>query len=108
MAAPYSDDLRQKAIDAVDRGERKSQVCRLLKLSRNTLDTWLKLRQQTGSVGAKRDYQRGPSPKIADLDAFRQFAEKNGHLTQQEMAQHWQTPVSDVTIGKTLKRIHFT
>jgi hypothetical protein len=28
MASSYSDDLRQKAVDAVDRGERKSQVCR--------------------------------------------------------------------------------
>jgi transposase-like protein len=38
MAAPYSYDLRQKAIEAVKRGERKSDVCRMLKLSRNTLD----------------------------------------------------------------------
>ncbi|MDY6939079.1 MAG: helix-turn-helix domain-containing protein, partial [Cyanobacteriota bacterium] len=42
MPAPYSDDFRQKAIAAVKRGERKIEICRLLKISRNTLDLWLK------------------------------------------------------------------
>lgn len=37
MAAPYSYDLRSKAIEAVKRGERKTNVCRMLKISRNTL-----------------------------------------------------------------------
>lgn len=108
MAAPYSDDLRQKVIDRVDQGERKSHVCRLFKLSRNTLDSWLERRKQTGSISANRAYQRGPEPKIKDLEAFRQFAQQNGHLTQHDMAAHWQEPVSDVTIGKALKRIRFT
>ena len=108
MASPYSDDLRQKAVGAVARGERKSQVCRMLNISRNTLDLWLKRRQRTGSVGAIRDYRHGPQPKINDLEAFREFAERHGHLTQQDMAQHWAEPISDRTMGKALKRIAFT
>lgn len=108
MAFPYSDDLRQKAVDAVDRGERKSQVCRLLNISRNTLDLWLKRRQQTGTVGAIRDYRRGPQSKIADLEQFREFVQQHGHLSQQDMAEQWTEPISDRTIGKALKRIEFT
>lgn len=108
MASPYSEDLRQKAVDAVDRGERKIQVCRMLNISRNTLDLWLKRRQQTGSIRANRDYLHGPQPKITDLDAFRAFAERHGHLSQQDMAQQWTEPISDRTIGKALKRIEFT
>ena len=108
MASPYSDDLRQKAVDAVDGGERKSQVCRMLNISRNTLDLWLKRRQRTGSVREIRDYRHGPQPKINDLEAFRDFAERHGHLTQQDMAQHWAEPISDRTMGKALNRIAFT
>ena len=52
MSAPYSYDLRTKAIEAVKRGERKSDVCRMLKLSRNTLDLWLKRQEQTGNCRA--------------------------------------------------------
>ncbi|NER84491.1 MAG: hypothetical protein F6K42_34195, partial [Leptolyngbya sp. SIO1D8] len=40
MPAPYSLDLRQKAIAAVDRGEKKSHVSTLFHISRNTLDLW--------------------------------------------------------------------
>ena len=36
MPAPYSKDLRQKAIAAVELGERKIDVSWMLKLSRNT------------------------------------------------------------------------
>lgn len=36
MPAPYSDDLRQKALNAVKRGERKTDVSRMLKISRNS------------------------------------------------------------------------
>jgi hypothetical protein len=35
MPAPYSLDLRQKAVEAVDRGERKSHVCKTLDLIGN-------------------------------------------------------------------------
>ena len=107
MPAAYSLDLRLKALAAVDRGERKSHVSRTLGISRNTLDLWLKRREQTGSPAAK-VYRHGPAPKIDDLDAFREFAEREGHHTALEMAQLWPDSISDVTLGKALKRIEFT
>jgi transposase len=36
MPAPYSYDLRRKAIEAVRSGERKIEVCRMFNISRNT------------------------------------------------------------------------
>ncbi|AKE64805.1 hypothetical protein MYAER_3588 [Microcystis aeruginosa NIES-2549] len=108
MAAPYSDDLRQKAVSAVERGEKKSHVCRTLNISRNTLDIWLKRKKQTGTVAAKTNYRRGPKPQIDDLEAFQKFAEQYGHLTQEKMAQKWANPVSRMRIGQALKRIGFT
>lgn len=108
MPAPYSDDLRQKVLDAIDSGNRKSQVSRLFNISRNTIDLWLKQREATGLVTAKRQYRRGPQPKITDLEQFRVFAQKYGHLTQQDMAQQWVERISDRTIGTALKRIGFT
>ena len=68
MAAPYSYDLRQKAIEAVKRGERKSDVCRMLKISRNTLDLWLKREEQTGDYRAITNFQKGCRHKIADWE----------------------------------------
>ena len=41
-------DLRKKAIEAVKKGEKKVNVCRLLQISRNTLDLWIKREKNTG------------------------------------------------------------
>lgn len=107
MTAAYSIDLRKKAVSAVDRGEKKSHVCRTLNISRNTLDQWLKRREEEGSL-APEEYQRGPKPKIDDLEAFKAFAETHGHLTQKEMSKKWVKPVSRVLIGKAMRKLNFT
>nr|WP_322742598.1 transposase [Synechocystis salina] len=54
------------------------------------------------------DYHRGPQPKINDLDKFKEFAQKKGHLTQKQMAEKWPEPVSSTRIDKALKKIDFT
>ncbi len=48
MSAPYSYDLRKEAIEVIKRGYKKVNVCGLLKISRNTLDLWLKRDKETG------------------------------------------------------------
>ena len=108
MPAPYDLDLRQKAIAAVERGERKSDVARLFDISRNTLDLWLKRKAETGSPAAKTDFPRGTRPSIEDLDEFRIFVEENGHLTQKEMVKRWPQPVSASAFARALRKIGFT
>ena len=108
MPAPYDLDLREKAIAAVERGERKSDVARLFDISRNSLDLWLKRKAETGSPAAKTDYPRGTRPTIEDLDEFRAFVEENGHLTQKEMVKRWPQPVSASAFARALRKIEFT
>jgi transposase len=107
MTAAYNIDLREKAVSVIDRGEKKSHVSRILSISRNTLDQWLKRREEKGSL-APAEYRRGLKPKIDDLEAFKAFAEANGHLTQKEMAEKWVKPVSRVIIGKAMRKLNFT
>ena len=57
--SPESDDLRQKASKAVERGERKTDVSRMLNISRNTLDLWLKRKEQEGNCQAITHYSAG-------------------------------------------------
>ncbi|MBE9195312.1 transposase [Synechocystis sp. LEGE 06083] len=68
MPAPYSIELKEKAVSAVEKGEKKSHVCRTLNISRNTLDLWIKKKKETESVAPKRDYERGPRPKIDNIE----------------------------------------
>ncbi|MFQ3613609.1 MAG: helix-turn-helix domain-containing protein, partial [Cyanobacteriota bacterium] len=41
MPPPYSYDVRRKALEAVNQGQRKIDVSRMFNISRNTLDLWL-------------------------------------------------------------------
>ena len=105
MAAPYSYDLRQKAIKAVKRGERKSDVSRMLKLSRNTLDLWLKREEQTGDYRAITNFQKGCRHKISDWERFHEFALKHGDKTQAQMALLWGDNVTQQNISDALGKI---
>jgi transposase len=108
LAAPYSYDLRQKVMQAIDNGMKKSEAARVFSLSRNTIDLWLKRRETTGEFEAKAGYQRGSRHKITDWDSFREFAKENGELTQADMAQAWTGEISRHAIGRGLKTINFT
>jgi transposase len=54
MANPYSYDLRQKVIQAIELDSmKKSEAAQGFGVSRNTIDLWLKRRIETGDDQAK-------------------------------------------------------
>ena len=57
---------------------------------------------------AKINYSRGPKAKIENLEVFREFAQKYGHLTQKQMASLWSKPISKTRIVQALKKIGWT
>ena len=105
MPAPYSYDLRRKAIEAVNRGERKTDVSQMFHISRNTLDLWLKREEQTGDCQAITNYQQGCSHKIRDGERLRAFVQQHGDKTQAQMASLWGDNVSQQNISDALQKI---
>lgn len=102
---PESEDLRQKAIAAVERGERKSDVSRMMNISRNTLDLWLKRKTETGSCQAITHYQQGNRHKITDWQRFGEFVDQHGGKTQEKMASLWGDNVSQQNISDALQKL---
>ena len=49
----YSEDLRLKVLDALDRGMPREEVARVFGISLPSIKRWLKRRRETGRVGAK-------------------------------------------------------
>jgi len=105
MPAPYSYDLRQKAIEAVKRGERKTKVAQMFNISRNPLDLWLKREAETGDCQAITDFQQGCRHQITDWESFRAFAQQHGGKTQAQIASLWGDNVSQQTISRALQKI---
>lgn len=107
MPAPYSYDLRKKAIEAVKRGHKKVHVCRLFKISRNTLNLWLKREKETGDYVAIADKQ-GRHSKIKDEEKFKLFIRENDGKTQIKMAELWGNNITQQNISYACKKLGIT
>lgn len=107
MPKPYSVDLREKAIALVDSNKSIGEVASLLKLARNTVKSWIVLRERTGSLEPAHGYQKGHSHKIKDLDGFKEFVKQHDGDTLEEMAKKLGN-VSDTTVGRMMKKVQFS
>lgn len=108
MPAPYSYDLRRKALEAVKQGQRKIDVSRMFNISRNTLDLWLKREEETGDCRANTGFQQGNRHKITDWERFREFAKQHGDKTQAKLAALWGDHVTQQDISRALRKIGFS
>jgi transposase len=108
MTKPYSYDLRQKVIAAIESGKlNKSEASQLFNISRNTINLWFQRRADTGDIQAKPTSIPGQGQKITDWQKFRGFVEEHSDKTQAEIAQLW-GDISTRTISRALKKIGFT
>jgi transposase len=105
MAAPYSEDMRRKAIAAVKRGERKTDVSQMFGISRNTLDLWLKREAEAGDCRAITNYQQGCRHRITDWERFRAFIEQHGGKTQAQLAALWGEGVTQQNISAAMQKL---
>lgn len=109
MPKPYSLDLRQKVVDAIElNGMTKHEASMAFQLSRNTIDLWLKRKASTGTLAPSSNAPVSPQRKISDLDAFRTFAHQHRDKTQAEMAELWPGEMSQRTISRALQGIGWT
>jgi transposase len=106
MAQPYSNDFRQKVIQAIELdGFKKSQVSQLFNISRNTINLWLQRKAETGDIKPKARQVSQLNVKITDWEKFRAFVKVHGDKTQAEMAELWETEISQRTISRALQKI---
>ncbi len=77
----------------------------MLNISRNTLDLWLKRKEQTGNCQAITNYQQGNRHKIKDWQRFRKFGGQQGGKTQRQMASLWGEGVSQQNISDAMQKI---
>jgi transposase len=112
MGAPYSQDLRWRVLAALDGGMCKMTAHKTFGISRSTIDDWLKLREQTGSVQANTTYHRGRQPALPDTSVVRAFVQKHQQGTLRQMALAWKKEtgqqLSDVTFSSTLRCLGYT
>ena len=75
MPKPYSNDLRQKALDYFKETGHKSKTCEIFKIARTNLDLWSKFEEIQGNANRPHHEKAGRPYKIKDLQAFKSFVE---------------------------------
>lgn len=109
MPKPYSYDLRQKVIQAIELdGLKITEASLIFSISCNTISLWLKRQKATGDFQALPNKPPFHGHKITDWEKFAQFVAENGEKTQVEMAQLWPEDISARTISRALKKIGLT
>ncbi|WP_445115925.1 helix-turn-helix domain-containing protein [Acinetobacter sp. WZC-1] len=101
--AVLSSDLRVRAVKAYERNGNKSQVCRTFNIARTTLDDWIKLKSETGSLEQK-SWVRGKTPGIKDLDEFRLFLEQTSFNTLKELIPLYEQRFGQPILYERLRR----
>src|SRR4028118_1186823 len=101
MAKPYSNDFRQKVMQAIELdGLKKSEASQLFNISRNTINLWCQRQAETGEVKPKPRATGSQSLKINDWEKFEAFVKAHGDKSQSEMAQLWDGDISQPTISR--------
>jgi len=110
MGKAYSVDLRLRVLGALDAGLSKMQAHQTFQISRSTIDDWLKLRAQTGSVQAPE--RRCSGRGLGAQEGFRVFAERHAHSTLEQMRQAWQQEtqqsLSTMSFSRALRERGYT
>ena len=106
-----STDLRTRAIEAYERTGNKSQVCRTFNIARTTLDNWIQLKSETGSLD-QQAWGRGRKHTILDWNAFKAFVEQTSFDTITQLVplyeQHFGKPVDYECLRTSVHRLGLT
>lgn len=111
MGKTYSEDLRMKALAAIDGGQKKMAVHRVLGISRSTLDDWLLLREEQGHV-APLPRQQHARQGFFEALVFAAFAQRHQHATLGQMQEAWESEhgqrLSEKTFSNWLVKLGWT
>ncbi|MGB7340175.1 MAG: IS630 transposase-related protein [Phototrophicaceae bacterium] len=95
MPNGYSTDLRERVLSYYDDNHKQIETCELFGISRSTLNAWLKLREETGSVALKLRPKVRRSRKVDD-EVLTAYIEQHPDAYLREIAQVFEVSISTI------------
>lgn len=108
MPVPYSYDRRKRVIKHYELHSGATLTSQVFHISRSIIYDWKKLKDETGDVKPKANYQRGHGHKIENIDKFRELVKANSGLTLEKMAEKSGINMSIMTCSRALKKLNST
>lgn len=107
---PYSIDLRERVVAAVDRHEgSQRQLARRFGISLSALSSWLRRRRQTGSIAAK-SHGGGHPPALdpTHQQQLRELVRQQPDATLDELTEQLGIPCHRMAIWRTLRKLRIS
>jgi transposase len=105
--SPYSHDLRQRVLDAVERGEGSiRQIARRFVVSLSFVVRLLQIHRRTGSIAPK-PHRGGHPPALGpeELERLRELVRQQPDATLEELRQRLGVPCSTAAICRALDKL---
>ena len=108
----YSIDLRERVLQAVEKGYPRTEIIKLFGVSRATIKRYLKQRRETGAINV-RPIPGRPSRKFAPLQAglvaqLQAYPDATLQMHCQMWEQEHGLRVSTTTMGRAIRRVGWT
>lgn len=109
---PYSVDLRERVLAALERGMSRSVAVVTFQVSRSTIKRWLAQRATVGHLRPGRASGRPRTITLSDEVQLRAQLSDTPDATIPEHTDHWNadrpTPISHWTLGRAIRRLNWT
>ena len=104
---PYSLDLRQRVLAAVDEAKlTRPQIAHLFRVSASWIRSLVQRRRETGSI-EPRPHRGGPKPKLSEghLERLRELVREKPDATLEELRGRLGAPAGIMTLCRALRRL---
>lgn len=106
MPIPYSNDLRKKVINLLEKENKsQNQVAKMLDIGQSTISKWHIRHKEQGHCDFKGYNNNLDKIKVKDPDRIRELIKKTPFITAKEIAKKLSLDVTDVTILNYIKRL---
>ncbi len=108
----YSVDLRERVLNAIERGMERSEAITTFAVSEGSIKRWQKLRREGKSLVAGRAGRKSQPPKPSDDAVVRRLVAATPDATLQEYTDRWNELhdklISRWTLGRAIRRLKLT
>lgn len=109
---PYSEDLRERVVAAVERGTKRTEVVETFAVSLPTLKRWLKQRRERGDLAPKPIPGPPAIKRDALLEALPARLAEHADATLEEQCSWWEEQagvrVSTATMSRAITALGWT
>lgn len=103
MTKSYSNDLRKRVVEFLEKGSSYDEASKLFKISVSAIGRWYRKYKQEGNYYAK---NRGGSKRKIDLEALEEYVKTNENMILKQAARKF--GVSIFTISYWLRRLGYS